>query len=250
MIRLSLTASALLVVTAAPALGQPMFAYSNNTNNTGFVLQSTGSQIQGNNAITALIADDIHVDPATIGGAITQVEFAIRNLSAVGWTVRPRVRFYLSDGASGGPGTLIPGQVYDLPNVTVAAGTQSVITFAPVGFIVPGAAANGVSFWAGYAFDNNNGTTGATPANLDSIGRSMYNPPSVGSSQDLAFITAGVGDFAFNNPPGTMFSSGTNPPYNLRWSFQVVPEPTALVLTGFAGAIVAVSRRLKKAPPS
>jgi hypothetical protein len=106
-----------------------------------------------------------------------------------------------------------------------------------------------VNFWAGYAFDNNNGTTGATLANLDSIGRPMYNPPTVGSSQDLAFITAGVGDFAFSNPPGTMFSSGSVP-YSFRWTFQVVPEPTALMLTGFAGVIVAARRRLKKKPPA
>jgi hypothetical protein len=89
--------------------------------------------MQGSNGITALIADDIHVNPATVGGAVSQIEFAIRNLSAAGWTVRPRVRFYLSDGTGGGPGTLIPGQVYDLPTVTVAPGTESVVNFSPTG---------------------------------------------------------------------------------------------------------------------
>jgi hypothetical protein len=249
--RLTLTTLVTLALTAAPALGQPVFAYSNSTTNTGFVLQVTGSQMQGANGITALIADDIHVDPETIGGSINQIEFALRNLSGATWTVRPRVRFYLSDGTGGGPGTLIPGQVYDLAPVTVPAGTQSIVTMTATGFIVPAAVTNGANFWAGYSFDNNDGTTGATLANLDSIGRPMYNPPTVGSSQDLAFITSGVGDFATNNPPGTLFSSGSIP-YNFRWAFQVqpVPEPTALALVGVTGLIVGTCRRFNKARAS
>jgi hypothetical protein len=228
-----------LFLTWAPSARAQVFAYSNNTTNTGFVLQSSGSQNVGGNVISALIADDIHADPSTIGFSVTQIEFGIRNSSGTNWTVRPRVRFYLSDGANGGPGTLIPGQVYDLSPVTVPTGTQSVVTFTPINFSVPAAATNGISFWAGYAFDNNFGTTGATNANIDSIGRPMYNPPTVGTSQDLAFISGGVGDFAFSNPPGSLFGPAGNPPYNFRWTFQVqpVPEPTTLALVGFAGLI-------------
>jgi hypothetical protein len=75
----------------------------------------------------------------------------------------------------------------------------------------------------------------------------MYNPPTVGSSQDLAFISGGVGDFAFSNPPGTQFSSGSVP-YSFRWTFQVqpAPEPTTLALVGFAGFVGASRRWLQK----
>jgi hypothetical protein len=242
-----LATSLVLILSADRSYAQPVFAFSNNTTNTGFVLQASGAQMQGANTITALIADDIHADPASIGSTITNIEFGIRNFSGVNWTVRPRVRFYLSDGASGGPGTLIAGQVYDLSPVLVATGTESVVTFSPSGFQVPSAATDGINFWAGITFDDNNGTTGATIANLNSLGRPMYNPPTVGSSADRAFITAGVGDFAFSNPPGSQFSSSGSVPYNFRWAFQVqqVPEPSALALVA-AGVVGGIYRHRRR----
>jgi hypothetical protein len=82
-------------------------------------------------------------------------------------------------------------------------------------------------------FDDVNGTTGATLAQLNNLGQGVFNPPTVGISDDVFFrsTAAGVpGDFPGGNQQN--FGGPPNPVANLGWQIQVaaVPEPGTLVL--------------------
>src|SRR4051812_35785353 len=88
----------------------PGSTYSNVTNFTGFDYANGGAgpdPANAANTITTLVADDIHM----LGAAtITQFTFSVSNDSADQDTsARPRVRFYQTNGAGGGPGTNITG---------------------------------------------------------------------------------------------------------------------------------------------
>ena len=95
--------------------------------------------------------------------------------------------------------------------------------------LLPPASMNmpGGTFWAGVTFDNNNGTTGMTAAQLDNMGQGLFDPPDVGTSADLAFITNAAGSFfTISNPAGALFNLGGQPAANFGWEF-VVEKPVS-----------------------
>jgi hypothetical protein len=79
------------------------------------------------------------------------------------------------------------------------------------------------TFWAGVTFDGNNGTTGATLANLNNLGPGIFDPPTLGSSQDQFFATNSAGSFLANNPAGSFFNFGGSPVANFGWAFSGTP---------------------------
>jgi hypothetical protein len=153
----------------------------------------------------------------------------VANLNATAVTARPRLKFFLPDGPSLGPGTSLA--TLNFATVTFPASSIILIVsgqLAPGQLVVPPG-----FFWAGVTFDDNLGTTGATPAQLNNLGQGQFNPPTVGISDDVIFVSnaAGVpGDF----PAGIQrnFGGAGNPVASFGWQFQVaaVPEPGTLVL--------------------
>lgn len=217
------------------ASAQTAIAYSNTTTFTGFAVSNTGATLIGANTITRLIADDIFFDPAGAPGRfITAFQFSVTNLNTVAVTARPRVRFY-ADNGSGAPGAVLAG--FSFTPISFAANTVQVFNAsnAPtVGFVTP---SPGTPIWAGITFDNNNGTTGATLAQLNNLGQGTFDPPTLGSSLDRMFQTTAAGDFLVNNPVGAT----TNSPFagaplaDFGWQFTVVvPEPATIGLLGLS----------------
>jgi hypothetical protein len=229
------------------AVGQ-VTAYSNNTTNEGFQLHFSATTVNGNTS-TQLYADDITVAPSSVGMVVSQFQFGIRNQNPPSdpVTVRPRVRFYLPDGTSGMPGTLI--QAYDLPLVSVNSNSLGIVNFTPpVGFTIPAAGTSGTNFWAGVFLDNNNGSTGTTQFQFQNLSQQYFDPPTVGSSHDSIFAASTFGDFNSNNPPGSLLSFQPMFVSNFLWQFTAtpVPEPTSLALFGIASAVAVSWRRMRK----
>jgi hypothetical protein len=198
----------LLAPFAGPELllsqARPGPIYSNITNFRGFAVTNGGAANLAGNTITTLLADDIHLGSAE--AAVDGFMFSVFNANQVAVTARAIVRFYDSNGAGGGPGTLLTGFTFN--PISYSAGNLQLFTFSPGGtlFTAPHAV-----FWAGITFDNNNGTTGATAAQLNFIGQGIYNPPTLGSSNDVFFATSTAGDFLTNNPAGASSASAGTP---------------------------------------
>jgi len=82
-------------------------------------------------AITRLVADDLTFDPAsTVGADIRQITFSVANLNAASISFRPRLRFYMPDGAGGDPGTVFASG-FSFNPITIAANTVSLFFFDP-----------------------------------------------------------------------------------------------------------------------
>lgn len=224
--------------------GQSFVAYSNVTTFSGSAFSNGGTSA----GITRLVADDITVDPAFQGGGfwINQITFSVFNGNATALTIRPRLRFWLADGAANGSGVNDPGtqlaQAFSFNPLSVNANTVATFffTLTPFQMMLP----NG-TFWAGITFDNVGAT--ATNAQTDLFGQGIWGPPTVGSSVDTAFRTTATGSFFVqNNPAGAQFNFGGTPTANFGWVFNVtpIPEPTTIGLFGLmlVGAVPAYRR--------
>jgi len=227
---------ALMVALMLPkvAFGQ-LVVYDNLTNPTGFAFANGGANNQGGNLITRFVADRLQMDPGGAGQTASQWSFSVSSQSSTIVSTRVLVRFFDDDGPGGTPGSLIAAYTY--PAASFSLGSALVTKTDP--FAIP---ADG-SFWAGIAFDNDFGATGATLGLLNGLGQDIYNPPTIGSSADNYFLGTGLGDFTSSNPAGSALNFGGSPVANFRWQVQVVPEPTSLVLAGAAAAGWLVRRR-------
>ena len=225
------------------AAADPAF-YDNTSTFTGSGYTNKGATTASK--ITTLVADDI-----TLAGSqavsITGFSFSVANFGATTASARARVRFYLGDGTGGLPGTEL--QAFSFNPIAFGGNSVNVYSTTIIGseFVVP---ANSL-FWAGITFDNV-GATATTVAQLNNLGQGLYNPPTIGSSQDVAFQTATPGSFNQNNPPGALFFLGGTPPTNFGWTFNgnaipaATPEPgTVAMLTGFGVSGLALLRRRK-----
>lgn len=200
--------------------------YANVTNFLGQGFVNGGAALQGANTITRLVADDCTPTGANAGLSVTQLKFSIANFNGATVTVRPRVRFWFADGVAGAPGTYynLPASVgFSFNPLAIAPGVTILTgTLGPGLFSMPG-----VRFWAGLTFDDNNGTTGATAAQMNLMGQGVFDPPTAGTSTDAFFITTAAGSFfAPANPAGTQQNLGGNPLANFGWEFTVdAPVP-------------------------
>jgi hypothetical protein len=196
----------------------------------------------GAGGITRLVADDI--TPIGPRREVDLFSFSVANLNTVPVSVRPRVRFWFTDGAGGGPGTYYNDSAaigFTFNPITINPGV-TILTAdlaAGNGFFIGG----GVSFWAGVTYDNVGTTLGTTPAQLANMGVGLFGAPVSGSSADALFQTNADGSF-FNvpNPAGVIANFGGAPIANTGWAFDVVPAPASASLLAF-GALAAARRR-------
>lgn len=230
-----------LISTQAPHARADVVIYDNTVNFSGAGYNQSGAAMGGGSTIGSMVADDITVGAGDGGKAVDGLTFSSANFNAVNVSAVPVVQIWSADGAGGNPGTLLTTITFAA--LTLASGSAQLWTFDPgpatTLFTVPG---NG-TFWAGVTWTDGGGTTGITAAQLNNVGQALYNPPVVGTSQDVFFqtTTGGVpsgGSIPGNNPTGTDFFFGGTPVANFGWQFlspSVVPEPSTLVLSSVAG---------------
>ena len=174
-----------------------------------------GATQQFFNTITRLAADDLNLvgtPPYSVNG----FRFMVTNLNAVDVSARPLVRFYLPNGPGGGPGTLIEARTYN-PIVFTAGVVGTIKTSSQ--FVLRSS-----QIWAGIAFDNNGGTTGATAAQLDNLAQGIFSPADLGTSADQYFVTTAAGSFASDNPVGTLANFGGAPPADFGWEILTAQD--------------------------
>ena len=154
--------------------------------------------------------DDITFAPGSAGRTVTAVTVTAANQNGSAVTARPFLRFWNADGAGGGPGT------YFSPGGTPLDVTFGPTQLSPLMFNSLGTA-RGRSFqipaseklWVGIGFDDADGTTGATRAQLRNLGFSLFDPPTVGSSADGMFLTNASGSFLGANDPAVTGQTST-----------------------------------------
>jgi hypothetical protein len=198
--------------------------YSNITNFLGQGYANGGAALQSGNTITRLSADDLTPLSGYGGLNVSLLTFSVANFNAAAVSARARIRFYLADGASGGPGTVLAGFSFNPISFPVGV---SLWSFNPAGAMTLPLA----PFWAGVTFDNNAGGTGATAAQLNGLGQGMFDPPTVGTSADQFFVTSAAGSFLASNPAGTLGNFGGAPPANFGWAFDVEQPVPAMQST-------------------
>ena len=195
--------------------GSPDAVYSNLETFRNQSYAAGGATQQVFNTITRMAADDLNLvgtPPYSVNG----FRFTVTNLNAADVSARMLVRFYFPDGPGGGPGSLIAAFTYS-PIVFTAGRVGTIKTSTK--FVLESSA-----IWAGIAFDNNGGATGATAAQLDNLAQGVFSPPVVGTSADRYFVTTAAGSFASDDPAGTLADFGGTPPADFGWEILTAQD--------------------------
>ena len=211
--------------------------YSNIDTFTGSVFNNGGATA-ASSKLTKMVSDDIFSNGGlSAGNGCTNFKWAVTNLNSVSVAVRMRVRFHAMDGAGGAPGTYITGFSFAL--AAQAALSVNNWQFSPT----VGTVLLPQNFWASITFDNSGGVAGtlATVAQMNQIGQAIYDPPAVGASTDVMYVTTAVSDGLVNNPVGSFSNFGGAPRANFQWEF--IPAPSSLALLGLGGLIAGRRRR-------
>lgn len=187
------------------------YEYSNVGQFLGQAFANGSSAPDGANTITKMVADDLTpgYPCAEVGNGLFFFRFSVANLDAGNVTARVRVRFY--QDAAGAPGALFLALKF--PPVTITPGVD-VFTCPIDGPDMPDG-----HYWAGIVFDNNDGASGATAAQLDRLGQGVFGPVDIGSSEDRVFVSTNAGPNLEDAPAGVVLNSplGGTPPANLGW---------------------------------
>lgn len=206
----------------------PLAVYSNVTTGLGFFYPG-GSSAAG---VTNVVADEVSFVTQPGVGRVNLVRCTVNNNNGSDVTARVLIRFWNADGVGGNLTTYYAPEStpvgYDVGPLTFT-GLNGVILDVPVDFPVAGGTT--VSLFVGIAFDNNGGTTGATDAELNSLGPLLYDPPDVGSSDNSFWKSTAPAAGAYlgvDTPPGGYLWFGGSPVANFGWELVVQNLPAEL----------------------
>ncbi len=203
-------------IVSSPAQAAYTTLYDNTATFSGAGYAGGGATTIGNSISTTMVADDITAGAGLGGRSVDQFSFSVGNFNSTAVTASATVYFYNADPTTASPSTLITSLTFT--PITFTAGVVQVFTYSsPTSlFTMP----TGL-FWAGISFSNLGGTTSATAAQLNNLGQGLYDPPSVGSSQDAFFQANSATTIGRRTRPAasttsgaarTRISAGTSPP--------------------------------------
>jgi len=207
--------------------------YSNVDNFTGFGVSNGGAVAVAGVLTTNLLGDDT---TPIAGGPITRFSWSVSNLNAAPTPARMRVRFYDNDGAGGNPGTLLAA--FSFAASALPTGVSTFFTNLAAGQLtVPNH-----QIWCTEFFDNSGAAT-TTAAQLNGLGQGTFDPPVIGSSNDLDMLASPPAAVVGNPPGATQRNSpfAGNPVASYGWELVPLPEPGSLLLGGLA--LLGLARR-------
>jgi hypothetical protein len=205
----------------------PGSTYSNIDNSTGFFASPAGAAAGATKVLSDLVT-------MTAPNLPTKVSFSVVNNNGVTIAARPRVRFWLPDGAGGAPGTLVGG--FSFNPITFAATSASSFFFD--------ASALGVlpaNIWVGWLYDNVGTTT--TNAQLNNLGQLLYDAPVIGSSADTDWLSTAAGSNFVASPAGAIRTSPFLAAPNANYYLEIAPTPGTLAMLGLGGLVATRRRR-------
>jgi hypothetical protein len=203
--------------------------YQNTTNPTGGGFAFEGALLTGSNLAANVDLNELTLAAGSAGDRITSLSFLSFNGNTMAVAARPTMYLWAANGAGGDPGTLLGS--FALPLETLATGQSTLSLTVPTTVIVPAS----MQIWAGIGFDNDNGASAITAAQLNLLGALTYHPATVGTDGATALFIPPP-NFAVNNPTGLVFGSPSGANYG--WTVSAaVPEPStwAMMLIGFVG---------------
>ncbi len=181
---------------------------------------------------TFLLLDDLTYNPALTLTNVTQIIFSLANLNSTSQALTPFLRIYNSDGTGGGPGTLITG--FNFNPITIAANNVNTLTFnvpAASQFLLPTSG----TIWMGLCFSSST----QTAAVMNNFGMGLFDPPTVGTSQDRDFLSSTTTTQTTSNPTGAIrtspFTAAPAANYGFRLTVAAVPEPGSVALMAVGG---------------
>lgn len=212
---------------------QSVVVYSNTSSFLGTGFSNGGATTFGSNTITRLVADDLIFGNSTPAGLqINSISFSVVNFNGVAVTARPIISLYAD--TAGLPGTLLANFVINPITYNAVSAALFTLNLTPSNALVTLGPGN--RMWAGLSFDDNSGGTGASLTQMNNLGQALFNPPTLGTSQDLFFLSTAAGVGNSSNPAGGNLFFGGNPVANFGWQFTVVavPEPMTWALIGLS----------------
>ena len=213
-------------------------AYDNTVNFTGFASTSGAVGPANGSTGTFMDADDIIVLGSEKGKPVSAFTFSGANSNSVAVTASPTVVFWTDNLVS--PGTVLAKVRFN--PITIGALSVSLFSFTgttPI-FTVPTSG----HLWMGVSWDDFSDVTdtGISDSQLALLGQGIFDPPVVGSSDDIFWSSDNFGNNAINNPAGGLFDFGQNPIASFGNSLTTVPEPASMAVLGL-GALGLLRRR-------
>lgn len=205
-------------VTIGPASFVGTTAYRNYFSS-GVTYENGGATLNGSNTVTRLLADDVTPLASEVGGDVRELKFTAVNIGITPVNARINFRFWFNSGGN------LPGNYYDVPadvafadDYQIAPGVNFLSIAIPAGtFTLPTG-----PLWCGMSYDDHDGTTGATAAQLDKLGQAISGTATIGTSNDGAFITDNPGEFSgVDNPAGVALNPVGGPHFNLALELVV-----------------------------
>jgi hypothetical protein len=187
-----------LVMPTSPLVVDPYAFYSNVTTDDNAKLSNGGAAVVSTLRTTKLVADHLNLG-YTPPFNLTGFTFTIVNSNGVDITARPRVRFYMSDGTGGGPGTYIAGYSFTATVIPVGVNLFTGSITTPLALSVS-------DLWAALTFDNSGASPNPSLAQLNNLGQEIFNPIDLGTSENTYFVTSAASDGLVNNPVGSVLN--------------------------------------------
>jgi hypothetical protein len=212
-------ATSCITLCSGVASAQGTIVYQNTTTQVGAFLFNGAATI-GTDLAANIDINELTLASGSAGASITSLSFIAFNFNAAAVVARPVIYIWATDGAGGNPGTLLGKFV--LADQTLAVGTNTISFTVPGGPIIP----SNMQIWAGIGFDNDNGASPITAAQLNALGGLTYHPATVGTDGPNAlFIPPGS---ALTNPAVNPFGAT----FGANYGWTVTAEP--LFLTRYA----------------